>query len=142
MIEDHWVQGNADFPMAQGGPGRNAAPTVCAPGGRYNREHGEFHIVQGLREESYMPGGANAGRPWDYGAGRGSAIMAHNMTFEDSECSPQCLGAQLDNFYGEDQDRPLNTPSRQNLAVNDTQNDGRWLRANAENQLGGALGRP
>ena len=89
-----------------------------------------------------MPGGANAGRPWDYGAGRGSAIMAHNMTFEDSECSPQCLGAQLDNFYGEDQDRPLNTPSRQNLAVNDTQNDGRWLRANAENQLGGALGRP
>ena len=59
-------------------------------------------MVQGLREESFMPGGENENKSWNYGKGKSSAIMAHDMTFPDSKCSATCLGSQLDSFYGED----------------------------------------
>lgn len=142
MIEGHWVKGNSNFPMAQPTDGHNAAPTVCVEGGRYELTHGEMHMIQGLREESFMSGGANSGKPWNYGAGKDSAIMAHDMTFGDeATCSRGCLEAQLDKFYGEDEERELEPPSRQKLAQNDPNGDGRWRRPEAEAALNGQLNR-
>jgi hypothetical protein len=151
MVEDHWVtprtggnnptpaanaaQLRADFPMAQGNAGYNTAPTVCVEGSRFNQDHGEMHQIQGQIEEAHMPGGRMAEQPWDYGAAKYTAITAHDATFGDSGCTKACLEAQLDNFYGPDESRPLRPPQRQTLAVNDTRNDGRWLRADAEVSL-------
>ncbi|MDD5461287.1 MAG: DUF4150 domain-containing protein [Methylococcales bacterium] len=138
MIEDHWVKGNNAFPMAQGSSGYDAAPTVCVEGGRYEKEHGEMHIAQGLKEESFLPGGENAGQAWNYGEGKSAALMAHEMTFGSSGCSRTCMESQLDNFYGEDDSRPLNPPKTQALAKNDP-GDGRWLRTDANVSLQGQL---
>jgi hypothetical protein len=137
MIEDHWVKGNADFPMAQGS-GYDAAPTVCVEGGRYEKEHGEMHIVQGLKEESFMAGGENFGKDWNYGQGKSASLLAHEMTFEDSSCSRGCMESQLDGFYGDDDSRTMNSPKTQSLAKNDP-GDGRWLRDGATVTLQGQL---
>jgi hypothetical protein len=138
MIEDHWVQGlAAGFPMAQGSSGRNAAPTVCCEGSRFNMDHGEMHAAQGLIEEAHMqatatrPAGSMASSPWNYGEGKFATSTAHNMTFPSTTCTRECLEAQLDNFYGEDNSRMLQPPTPQSVAVNDTRNDGRWLRNEA-----------
>jgi len=144
MIEDHWVKNNPAFPWyrslrdgnppptaaerASGVRTENDAPTVCCEGTRYNMDHGEMHAAQGLIEEAHMPGGSMANHPWNYGEGKFATTTAHNMTFPAAECSRECLDAQMDAFYGGDNSRPLNPPTRQNIAVNDTQNDGRWLR--------------
>ena len=142
MIEGHWVKDNSNFPMAQPPGGHNAAPTVCVEGGRFQLTHGEMHMAQGMREESFMAGGANFGDPWDYGAGKSSAIMAHDMTFGDeANCSRGCLEAQLDDFYGDDDTRKLKSPSTQSLAQKDPNGDGRWRRPDAERVLDGQLGR-
>lgn len=138
LIEAHWVEGVAGFGMAQPGSGHNAAPTVCAAGTRYTADHGHMHVIQGLIEESYMSHGVNAGQPFDYGAGRSAALTAHEATFGDSDCDRECLQAQLDNFYGDDMNRPLNPPSRQNIALTDP-GDGRWTRSQAEQSLRTAL---
>ncbi len=140
MIEDHWVTGNNAFPTAMHNAGKNAAPTVCVKGSRHTMEHGEFHCIQGLREESHMPGGVNADQPWDYGAGKSSAIMAHQMTFDSPTCKYECLNAQLDSFYGDNEERLLNEPHNQGIAIN-SKGDDRWLRSQAEASLGGSLGR-
>ncbi|NJO18423.1 MAG: DUF4150 domain-containing protein [Thioploca sp.] len=144
MIEDHWTKGNPNFTWNGNTSGSNAfyqnAPTVCVDGGRYEKEHGEMHGVQALREESFLTGGENQGKVWDYDAGKSTAIMAHDMTFQDSNCCQQCLEAQLDAFYGEDGKRELNKPKRQSLAKNDPTNDGRLLRGEAESILKGKLG--
>jgi hypothetical protein len=135
MIEDHWVQGVAQFEMAHGSSGRNAAPTVCCEGTRFTQDHGEMHATQGLIEEAHMPGGSMASTPWNYGQGKFAATTAHDMTFPASGCSKQCMEAQLDTFYGGDNSRPLSPPSTQSIAVNDTANDGRWLRDAATESL-------
>lgn len=141
MIEDHWVQGAANFASAQNNAGKNAAPTVCLEGTRYTLDHGNMHMLQGLAEESYLPGGSNAGQAWNYGAGKSATLTAHESTFPDSDCSRACLSAQLDSFYGDDEERPLNPPHKQALAKNDP-GDGRWLRSQAEQSLGNnAFGR-
>jgi hypothetical protein len=128
LIEDHWVKGLSAFPTAQNSSGYNAAPTVCVEGGRYEKEHGEMHMVQGLIEEAHMPGGRMASIPWNYGEGKFAAITAHDAAFGDSGCSKPCMEAQLDSFYGSDESRPLNPPTTQGLAQNDP-GDGRWLRS-------------
>ncbi len=138
MIEDHWTKGVTGFQMAQNPSGYNAAPTVCVEGGRFEKEHGEFHIVQGLKEESFMPGGENAGKVWNYGEGKSAALMAHDMTFGDAGCSRGCMESQLDAFYGDDDSRPLKEPSTQSLAKNDP-GDGRWKRDDASVSLSGHL---
>jgi hypothetical protein len=140
MIEDHWVKGIAGFPAAQGSAGYKAAPTVCVEGGRYEKEHGSMHNVQGLIEESFMPGGSNAAKAWNYGEGKAAALIAHDVTFGDSSCSHECLTAQLDGFYGDDDERPLKAPETQNLAVNDPAGDGRWRRPDAETSMAPFLG--
>jgi Domain of unknown function (DUF4150) len=146
MIEDHWVLGNASFPDYQPVAGTrkpySAAPTVCVEGGRYDKEHGEMHAAQGLIEESYMAGGANASKPWDFGAGKSAALIAHDMVFGDSNCSKGCVEAQLNAFYGEDEARPLNPPHTQSLPLDTTSNvaKGRLTRPTAANQMSPLLG--
>jgi uncharacterized protein DUF4150 len=118
MIEVHWVNGNANFPMAQGTrdsqPGYGNAPTVCvnrfrSPG----TPHRELHDVQGTFEESYLPGGARAGQQLTYEEGKNAAINAHQTVFNDPPCTRRCLEAQLDAFYGDDGSRTMNTPTNQ-----------------------------
>jgi hypothetical protein len=141
MIESHWVAGNAAFGMAQkGDKGHDRAPTVCAEGGRFTKEHGEFHVIQGKMEESYMAGGENAGRPWNYGAGRAAAMRAHDSAFAGSECDRACIQGQLDDFYGSNPNRALNPPKTQSLATKDP-GDGRWTRGDANQSLRGTMGR-
>jgi len=121
MIEDHWVQGVSGFPRAQEHSGYNAAPTVCANTPRTKGTvHRRLHDIQGTFEESYKKGGSrfntrkkNGG--WNYGAGREAALAAHAEVFASSKCSPDCMKAQLDKFYGADADRPLKEPSTQGL---------------------------
>lgn len=108
LIEDHWVQGNSQFPSAQGSSGYGNAPTVCVQGGRAESEHGLMHAVQGVHEDSYLPpSGVNRNKPWNYRAGKRAAVRAHQITFMGSDCDPNCIAAQLDNFYGKNGDRPL-----------------------------------
>ena len=134
MIEDHWTAGNTAFPQDYGG-----APTVCAEGTRYTKDHGELHCVQGVQEESFMAGGKNFNPSlpndgWNYGEGKSTALLAHDMTFNDSGCSRECLRAQLDSFYGDNDSRPLNPPQEQKIAQ-DSKGDDRWLRPDAENVM-------
>lgn len=146
MIEDHWLLGNAAFPEYQPVSGTrkpySAAPTVCVEGGRFDKEHGEMHAAQGLIEESHMPGGSNAAKPWDYGAGKSAALTAHDMVFGDSGCSKPCMEAQLDSFYGEDESRPLNPPHTQSLPLDNASNvaKGRLTRPTAASQMSPYLG--
>jgi hypothetical protein len=112
MIEDHWVKGNAAFPMAQGNAGYEGAPCVCVNAKRSEGSHQSMHNVQGVYEESFLAGGANAGQTFTYGEGKRAALNAHDATFGDSGCSQECMEAQLDSYYGGENDRPLNQPTR------------------------------
>ncbi len=117
MIEDHWVKDVPGFPMAQGTSGYDAAPTVCVNAKRSEGNHQSMHNVQGVYEESYMPGGARRveGHPsggFTYTEGKKAALNAHDATFSDSKCARACIEAQLDDFYGSDPDRPLKKPER------------------------------
>jgi hypothetical protein len=115
MIEDHWIQGNPAFPaQTQNSPGYsgyNRAPTVCVEGSRADGEHGLMHALQGVQEDSHLPTGINANKPWNYSAGKRAAVRAHQVTFMNSDCSKECLEAQLDAFYGSDPNRPLQQSS-------------------------------
>lgn len=134
MIEDHWVTGlDDDFPTAQGSTGYGDAPTVCVHGGRNDSEHGIMHCIQGLYEESFMPGGPNSGKTWDYQHGKEATLRAHSVAFHNSECERECLEAQLDDYYGSDGSRPLKPPSRQSLGA--TPADNRLLRDEAETAI-------
>jgi hypothetical protein len=120
MIEDHWVAGNPNFAWygagGPGTPGYENAPTVCVNRYRSQGTHKEMHDIQGVYEESYMPGGARQNEAWNYQAGKRAAMNAHDSTFGDSECSPGCIEAQLDAYYGDEEpNRPLNAPGTQPL---------------------------
>lgn len=117
LIEDHWIQGNAAFPAhtqnSPGYSGYNRAPTVCAEGRRSDGEHGLLHALQGVHEDSYLPpSGVNRNKPWNYDAGKRAALRAHHITFLNSDCSRDCIEAQLDAFYGTDRNRPLQQSDR------------------------------
>jgi hypothetical protein len=134
MIEDNWIKGNANFPeyrsnrgnsefKAQSiakGPGVKTideAPCVCA--NRFRSEgtiHHDLHDIQGAHEESHMPGGDRAGKPWNYAAGKAAALDAHKKVFKNDDCNKNgCLEKQLDAFYGNDGNRPLNPPKKREL---------------------------
>jgi len=138
LVEDHWIKENAAFPWYKSlrtttntkesvdllkttDPSIRSdedAPCVCATGDKWRQEHGELHVVQGNYEQSFMPGGARHKNrmPWDFGAAISGGVMAHQMVFVDSAgkpmCNDDCIRAQLENFYGDDADRPLNPPER------------------------------
>lgn len=111
LIEDHWIQGNSAFPAntqnSPGYSGYNRAPTVCVEGSRSDGEHGLMHALQGVQEDSHLPTGVNRSKPWNYAAGKRAALRAHQITFMNSDCSRDCIEAQLDAFYGNDSNRPL-----------------------------------
>ena len=137
LIEDHWIKNNPDFPWYKSfrdlsSPETEAlkaeqaanpsiktdedAPCVCATGDKWRLEHGEFHVVQGNYEQSFMPGGSRANVPWDFEAARNGGLMSHQMVLVDSAgqplCDQDCIAAQLDNFFGDDRDWRLNPPAR------------------------------
>jgi len=120
LIEDHWVKGNSEFPMAQGS-GYMKAPTVCANQFRTpGTLHRKMHDIQGTFEESFKEGGAryNSQLPnggWTYGQGKAAAMTAHARVYKSSECTAECLESQLDDFYKPDSTRALNEPSTQGL---------------------------
>jgi len=130
LIEDHWVKFNDDFPNYLSNRGTKDhpaqslkdetetvedAPCVCANAERSKGKHGVMHDVQGVFEESYLPGGAREDEDWNYGSGKEAALWAHQEAFPDSGCSDECLEAQLDDFYGKGNSRPLNDPKKQGL---------------------------
>ena len=136
LIEDHWVKENSAFPNYRSNRTKppqsldkkkdfdiksiNDAPCVCANKSRHEPPHGTMHNVQGVFEESYMPEGArhidgskNGG--WNYGTSKEAALYGHAEAFPDSGCTDECLESQLDDFYGKDNSRSLNEPSKQGL---------------------------
>jgi hypothetical protein len=123
MIEDHWVTNKADGRTRAGFAGYDydEAPTVCANAPRAKGTvHRRLHDIQGTHEESYMPGGGryDASKPqggWTYGAGKEAALTAHEEVF-GSDCR-DCLEAQLDEHYGDDESRTLRKPTTQGLGT-------------------------
>lgn len=120
MIEDHWVTGNAGFPSAQSNAGYQGAPCVCVNRYRSQGNHQSMHNVQGVIEESFKPGGTQhvAGQPsggFTYDEGKRATFNAHDATFTSSNCDRDCLNAQIDSYYGNNGDRPLNPPGTQPL---------------------------
>jgi len=130
MIEDQWVKHNDEFPWYRSDRGSNKqslkkttpaiktindAPCVCANASRtVGTPHREMHDVQGYVVEQFQSGGSRCepSKPsngFTYGEGKRSAINAHQATFEPP-CDKKCLESQLDSFYGDDNDRPLNLP--------------------------------
>jgi Domain of unknown function (DUF4150) len=143
LIEDQFVKGNPNFPWYSTSrgpvpsdvsvpaalPGRDAgsdppsggvddAPTVCTnsfpdPG----TPHQGMHHVQGVHLEQFQTGGPRAtsapSNGYTYGKAKEACLRAHGTEFPDSKCDRTCMEAQLDSFYGADNDRPMNLPSRQ-----------------------------
>lgn len=115
MIEDHWVVDNPGFPKYKNGD----APCVCVNQKRSEGDHQEMHNVQGVIEESYLPGHArhvpdHPSFGFTYGEGKKATLNAHDATFSSEnpgfECSHACLEAQLDEYYGGGDGAPLNKP--------------------------------
>lgn len=98
----------------------NDAPCVCGPESRTEGAHQEMHNVQAAFEESHMPGGArhDPSHPswgFSYGKAKNATLNAHDAAYSsegppEDACDRACLEAQLDAFYGDDPDRPLNRP--------------------------------
>lgn len=143
MIEDHWIKGNPSYSWYRSNRGNssfaaqslalspqqrndgmrtvNDAPCVCANEERSELGHQEMHNVQGVIEESYLPGGARhqPGHPsagFTFGEGKKAAIHAHDATYSSENvgdaCDHECMEAQLDAFYDTPDDTPLNCPER------------------------------
>ena len=122
MIEDHWVKGNSAFPMANTESGYQGAPCLCVNRKRSEGNHQEMHNIQGVYEESFLPGGArhvpdHPSNGFTYGEGKKAALNAHDATCGDSGCSEGCIEAQIESYYNPDNDpdsndRPLNKPHR------------------------------
>jgi hypothetical protein len=115
LIEDHWVKGNANFPMAQPGKGYDNAPCICVNPKRNTGTHLDMHKIQGVYEESFLPGGGRhiANHPsygFTYGEGKEATLFAHRAIF--GKCEEGCIEAELDKYYGNDNNRPLNKPKR------------------------------
>jgi hypothetical protein len=108
------------------------APCVCAGGWSWHRKdksgipdaeksHPAFHEVQDVMERRVIAArpvlqaqgklaGLTAEKPWRYGAARNIGIATHKKVFKDSECSADCVKAQLDDFHkplGIDESTPV-----------------------------------
>jgi hypothetical protein len=98
------------------------APCVCGPESRSEGSHQEMHNIQAAFEESHRPGGArhDPSHPswgFTYGNGKNATLNAHDAAYSsdrrpEDRCDRDCLEAQLDAFYGDGPDRPLNKPHR------------------------------
>jgi len=107
----------------------NDAPCVCAKcprGSRFKQEHGDLHAVQGVLELGAMSRApANMKKmAWNYGEARTAGVQAHAATFPDSNCNPDCIAAQLNNYHqSPSQNISDNTPLKTgpgSLGVNPT----------------------
>src|ERR1017187_898171 len=121
LIEDHWVKNNPGFAWygagGSGSPQYKAAPTVCVKAERSEGDHQSMHNVQGVYEESFLPGGArhDPAHPsggFTYAEGKRASMNAHDSTFSDSGCTRDCIESQIDHFYSSGGDVPLNRPTR------------------------------
>ena len=85
------------------GYNENAAPCVCARGTRYSKHHGGFHALQGKRELAAMARaraeGGDTEFAWTYGGAKAAGVAAHKKVFPGSNCSPDCLNAQIDAYH-------------------------------------------
>jgi hypothetical protein len=120
LIEDHWIRdtdgsllpgfASLDAKNANGtrylkpGGSYDGAPTVCADGDRFSKHHGILHGSSGVVEDSMM------GKPFNYGQGKATALVAHSDAYPEGKCEWDCLEAQLDKFYGSDPNKSLRTP--------------------------------
>jgi hypothetical protein len=99
----------------------NEAPTVCAGGWSWHRNDGsgipnnekthpalhEHHDVMERRVIAARPVlqhkggmvGLTAQKPWRYGPARSIGLAAHKKVFGDSNCSHDCMKAQLDDYH-------------------------------------------
>ena len=82
------------------------APCVCCDeSSRYKGDHGSMHAVQNVHEAAQMdPAGPRSQMggqdgKWNYGAAKQGAVVAHEATFPDSGCRPECITAQLDAYH-------------------------------------------
>ena len=143
MVEDHWIKGNSSFSWYRSDRGNSTfaaqsmaltptqraagmatvddAPCVCSNESRSELGHQEMHNVQGVIEESYLPGGArhvpnHPSGGFTYGEGKKAAIHAHDATYSsespEDACGHECMEAQMDAFYQTPDDTPLNRPVR------------------------------
>ncbi|QTT88452.1 PAAR-like domain-containing protein [Pseudomonas chlororaphis] len=79
------------------------APCVCAKGTRYEEQHGGFHALQGKRELAAMAlakkNGTDTEFSWTYGQVKSAGIASHKKVFPASNCSGDCLNAQIDTYH-------------------------------------------
>jgi Domain of unknown function (DUF4150) len=141
LIEDQLIKENPNFPwyssdrkpvpttsrVPAATPGRDLstdppaagiddAPCVCTNSFPHaGTQHQGMHHVQGVHLEKFQDGGALAtsapSNGFTYGRAKDSALRAHETEFPEANCR-SCLNAQLDAFYGSDEDRPMNLPGR------------------------------
>lgn len=102
----------------------NNAPCVCAEGYSWHRNddsffpktkktHPDMHdrqdgfertaidIVEAATARGEDTGGRTPDSAIDYYEARESGITAHDQTFKDSNCSPECMRAQLDAYHNQ-----------------------------------------
>lgn len=90
------------------GYNQNKAPCVCASGPRHSKQHGMLHAVQGQLERAFNARGVpgtqvgNGVSNWTYGEAKNTGVMAHRLTFPKSDCSSDCVEAQLDAYHKQD----------------------------------------
>jgi hypothetical protein len=81
----------------------NKAPSVCAHGSRYTKQHGAFHALVAHAEARAVrrarKAGRNPDRAWRYKNARSAGIKAHQKIFKDSDCNPACLEHQVDAYH-------------------------------------------
>lgn len=108
LIEDHWVRPKGklvpDFKHLAAKPGGayRGAPCACVNRSRYSEKHGVGHGTRGVYEDRFF-----IGKTFTYQEAKAMAIESHQHANPDSECSPHCIAAQLDSFYGTGDDRQL-----------------------------------
>lgn len=128
MIEDHWVRPKGvlmpDFSHLADKPGGayDGAPTACVNRSRFSEKHGIAHGTRGVYEDKFFKGGT-----FSYLEGKAMAREAHRHANPTSNCSENCLDAQLDAFYGKGDDRLLQA-SNQNQPLKAEQRQDAILR--------------
>jgi hypothetical protein len=100
LIEDHWVRPNKilreDFKYLEKktGGAYHGAPTMCVNRSRFSGKHGIAHAARGVREDEFN------GAEFPLGEAKKMALEAHKCANPDSKCTPGCIEAQLNDFYG------------------------------------------
>lgn len=111
LIEDHWIRPgkklSGDFAhLAEKDGGRyskpggpyKGAPCMCVNASRFEGKHGIAHATRGVQEDCFK------GQPFAYPKGREMAVQSFNDANPGNSCSDDCVGAQLDHFYGPNAD--------------------------------------